>query len=514
MYLKPARLALTSVSAIIFLISLTIAQDIGHLGVNTDPIPLVQVRRQRNFVARVNRNNSNSIAANRPNPASPNLTADISPMAGSGSKGGKPATPPPTGTPLPSASGTSTATVAVANNTVNPTAIAANAPKEATNPLIEAIGKAEDLVQKSDFRGAIEAYKQALNLDPTSVDARLGLADTLQDVKDYAGAEGEYKKITDQNPNSADARRGRADMLYELKRYDEAVAEYQAAIRAGANDAGTYNNLGNALFRTSTRDNRDKAIESYRKAIELNPKSSDAHAGLANVLRIQKRMDEARTSVEKAIELAPTSSLAHSVAGRVYADLRDFPRAVAEAQKAIELSPKDAFAHLNLAGIQFMQGQHDAAIRSYIAAQSYDRTWAVPHNSLGNLYQSINRPLEATEEFEIAAKLEPKNPTIHGNLGGAYLKLQKYDAAVQNLQIASQLDPKNTVVLSNLGLAYYRQGRYNEAVTAFQRAVELEPRNEMFHQAVVDTLNAAGRKKEAKEAFSRAEGMGIKIKKK
>ena len=506
MTLKPAQLALTGASAVLFLITFAIAQDIGHLGVSTDPIPLVQAKRQRSFIARNNARNANVIAANRPDPASKDLRADVSGVGGATGK-----SPNPAPAQLPTASAGNTA---VAPVRIDPTAIAATAPKAAPNPFDDLIAKAEDLVLKNDARGAIDAYRQALALKADSVEARLGLADTLQDAKDYASAETEYKKITEQNPNSAEARRGRADSLYELKKYDEAVAEYQAAIKAGASDAGVYNNLANALFRTGTRENRDGAIGNYRKAVEKDPKWADAYSGLANALRVQKQMNEARTAIETALQLAPNSSLAHSVAGRVYADLNDFARANTEARRSIEIAPKDAFAYLNLAGIQFMQEQYNEAIRNYVAAQSYDRTWAVPHNSLGNLYLSINRPLEAAEEFEIAARLEPKSSIIHNNLGAAYTRLQKYDLAISNYQTAARLDPRNPNPHSNMGLAYVRQGRYNDAVTAFTRATEIEPNNALFQVALADALNLAGRKKEAKEVYKRAEAMGAKVKKK
>ena len=439
-------------------------------------------------------------------------------MAGASGKGTNTTTKPnQTVAQLPAAAPNNTvlAPVKIDPAAGAPGAVAvANATKPVSSPFEEAIARAEDLVDRNDARGAIEAYRQALALKPDSPEARLGLADSLQDAKDYVTADAEYKKLTEQNPNSPEARRGRADSLYELKKYDEAVAEYQAAIKAGANDAGVFNNLGNALFRTGTRENRDLAIENYRKSIERDQKWAAAHAGLAFVLRVQRRMPEAQAAVKKALQLAPDSSLAHTVAGRVYADLGDFARANAEARKAIELAPKDAFAYLNLAGIQFMEKRYDEAIRNYVAAQSYDRTWAVPHHSLGNLYLNINRPLEASEEFEIAAKLEPKSPIIHGNLGAAYIQLRKYDAAIQNLLIATQLDPRHSIALSNLGLAYHRQGRYNDAVAVFTRATELEPNNSMFQQALIDSLNASGRKKEAKDAYNRAGGKGVKVKKK
>ncbi|MGH9834843.1 MAG: tetratricopeptide repeat protein [Blastocatellia bacterium] len=492
MRLKPARISFFGASVIVLFISGIIAQDIGHLGVSADPIPLVQAKRPpRRLVAR---------RTPAPNPASSTLLADTGPAA----SGAGAAKNQNSGAPANTSS-------AIAANTT-PAAVPKPEPvvtkpetKPAAPTVEDYIAKAEDLAAKNDPRGAAEAFRQALALKSDSFEARLGLADSLHDAKDYQNADNEYQKVIAQKSDAAEAHRGRGDTLYELKRYDEAITEYQWAIKAGAVDAGVYNNLANAYFRTSTRESRERAIENYRKAIEKQPDWSDAHAGLAYVLRVQQRVNEAQQAVEKAIQLAPNSALAHSVAGRVYADLKDFARANAEGQRAIDLAKQgsnanlNSFAYLNMGGILYAQGRFDEAIRAYTAAQSYDRTWAVPRNSLGAVYLVANRPSYAIVEFEEAAKLEPKSPIIHGNLGTAYVMLQKYDAAIANLQIAAQLDPQNPTPHVKMGQAYVRQGRFNEAVNAFRRATEIEPDNTQFKQALADSLKLAGRKNEAKE---------------
>lgn len=515
MRLKPVKLALLGAIAISLFISWVIAQDIGHLGVSADPIPLVQAKRPLRRLAIRNTGRNSNLATARPDPASKDLRADVSDIGGASGKA-----------PKASSNAAASASGAVAVNTTPPPVepVAGKpGPKPEAKPAAptaeDYIAKAEDLVAKNNPRAATEAFRQALALKPDSLDAQLGLADTLHDVKDYGNADTEYQKIIAQHQNSAEAHRGRGDTLYELKRYDEAVNEYQAAIKSGAADAGVFNNLANAYFRTGTRENRDHAIENYRKAIEKEPAWPDAYAGLANILRVQKQMNEAQQAVEKALQLAPNSALAHSVAGRVYADLNDFTRANAESQKAVDLAPKDSpsflsFAYLNLGGILYAQRRFDEAIRAYVTAQSYDRTWAVPRNSLGNLYLAANRPLEASEEFETAAKLEPKSSIIHTGLGNAYAMMQKYDAAIANFQTAAQLDPKNPNPRSNMGVVYARQGRFNQAVDAFNQALQIEPNNAAFQLALAESLQRAGRKKEAKEAFSRAEALGAKVKKK
>lgn len=487
MQLKPARIALFAMTAALLLNSWTIAQRIGHLGVNDDPIPLVQARRPprgRFALRNADRNSNLNVARNNSAAgADKDLRADINGPGGASN------------TQNANSAAASGGSVLTAANTVIRPEQKTEA-KPAAQTAEDYIAKAEDLAAKNDPGAAALNFKLALDIKPDLLDAQLGFADSLHDARNYNGADTQYQKIIAQYPNSAEARRGRGDTLYELKRYDEAVAEYQEAIRAGASDAGVLNNLANAYFRTGTRENRDRAIEFYRKAIDKEPNWPDAYAGLAYVLRTQNRLSEAQQAIERSLQLAPGSALARSVAGRVYADLKDFARANAEGQKAIDLAPKGestflSFAYLNMGGILFMQRRYDEAIRAYVTAQSYDRAWAVPHNSLGNLYLTINRPLEAAEEFDAAAKLEPRNSTIHNNLGNAYAMQRKYDAAIANFQIAARLDPKNPFPHVNLGSALVLQGRYSEAAAAFKEAIKIEPGNQKYQQALADSMKLA-----------------------
>ncbi|MBS1790286.1 MAG: tetratricopeptide repeat protein [Acidobacteria bacterium] len=512
--LKSARSAFYQASVIILSLSLfvtkTEAQAIGHLGVSAEPIPLVQAKRPPRKLA------------TRPNPASREMLADVSGIGSASGKSNSTAKQTASqgsgngdsGSSLGAGStgktsGTMVAVVTPPKNQPvtppsNPTTTTPSKP--VLSPFDQSLAKAEALIGKADPRAVADGFRAALALKADSIDARLGLAEALFDAKDYAEADLEYQKVASQNPASVEARRGRADSLYELNKYEDAVVEYEGALKAGANDAGIYNNYANALFRTGKRENRDRAIENYNLAIKKQPNWPDAYAGLANVLRIQKRLGEAQQAVERSIQLAPESSLGHTVAGRVYAELQDFNRANAEGKKALELAPKDPFVHLNWAGILYMQKRYSEAINEYVAAQSYDPTWAVPRNSLGNLFLNVNRPNEALDELQIAAKLEPRSSIIHNNLGTAYLMLQKLDGAISNYQLAVQFDDRNAQAFSNMGVAYYRQGRLEEAINAFKRASELEPDNQLFKTALSDVMKKAGHGKGKDEKGKKKKG--------
>src|SRR5262245_40506613 len=172
MGLKPARVAFSGTIAILLIISWTIAQDIGHLGVDTDPIPLVQAKRPLRRLALRNSNRNSNVATVKPDPqagSSKDLQADVSDVGGGSGKG------PKTNSNAPANTSTS-----VAVNTGSGTK---PAPKSSAPSAEEYISRAEELAAKNDPKGASDVFKLALALKPESIDAQLGLADSLHDAK-------------------------------------------------------------------------------------------------------------------------------------------------------------------------------------------------------------------------------------------------------------------------------------------------------------------------------------------
>ena len=182
MNLKPARLVLCAVFAVVVCMSWTIAQDIGHLGVDSDPIPLKQVKRLRKPVFR--NANRNLLAANA-DPASREMKADVTDQAVASTGGAK---KPKSALPEP-ASGAISNTLAVSKT---PAGMPPGGAPPTAIPLFDQhVIKAEELTAKGESKSAAEFYRQALSVKPESAEARLGLADALYDIRDYAKAEAE-----------------------------------------------------------------------------------------------------------------------------------------------------------------------------------------------------------------------------------------------------------------------------------------------------------------------------------
>jgi Flp pilus assembly protein TadD len=86
---------------------------------------------------------------------------------------------------------------------------------------------------------------------------------------------------------------------------DGAIAKY--AIVAGKLEkcAICYHKMGDAYLK---KDDHSKAEESYKKAIDLDPKLADPYSALAILYNSQKKFDEAGKMSEKAAEILSTSA--------------------------------------------------------------------------------------------------------------------------------------------------------------------------------------------------------------
>jgi tetratricopeptide (TPR) repeat protein len=113
------------------------------------------------------------------------------------------------------------------------------------------------LLAAGDARGAAEASRMALRLDPFDTDALEAQALTLQ----------------------------------QQEKYEEAAAVLREAIERDPNNYFPYLLLGSVQL---AMDDPDAAVESYRDVLELNPKATSASIYMAQTLLSQGKQQEAK----------------------------------------------------------------------------------------------------------------------------------------------------------------------------------------------------------------------------
>jgi hypothetical protein len=112
-------------------------------------------------------------------------------------------------------------------------------------------------------------------------------------------------------------------------------------------------NLGSALHQQGQHEH---AIDALRRAIELNPKSADAHSNLGAALLSVDRFDEAMAAHQQALAINPKHADTHFNLGAAYHVRSNWDEGISHYERAISLKPDHAEAHYSRALVQLAQG--------------------------------------------------------------------------------------------------------------------------------------------------------------
>lgn len=154
------------------------------------------------------------------------------------------------------------------------------------------------LPPKEAFPKAKGAVTKALEIDESLAEAHtsLGFIRTVYDW-DWPGAEQEYKRAISLNPNYANAHYFYAfTFLITRGRVDEAIAEMKRAVELDPLSLIINTNLGRTYFLARQYD---KALEQYRKTLDLEPAFPRAHDRLQEVYEQRGAYNEAIADMEK-----------------------------------------------------------------------------------------------------------------------------------------------------------------------------------------------------------------------
>lgn len=287
------------------------------------------------------------------------------------------------------------------------------------------------------------------------------------------------KRDTD-NRNAFDAYwRGR--FFIEKRNTEKAIAEFEQAINLDPNYALAYTGLADAyIWQANFTFGADaelyaKAKTAADKALALDPNLADAHNSLG---RIKYNYDwdwaGAEESFRRAIELNPNSVNAHQFYFRLLTTLGRYDEAYAEIYKAQELDPRSADLNVPLSGILEKQYKFDESIKVLQSTLEMDKDSKFARRGIGNDYLLKG---DYTKVIELGSEQFPNQAEIDfawaSMLTTAFHKTgqkQKATAMRNHLKKLAENDPKP---LYFLALSDSETGRTEEAVAALQKCFEL-----------------------------------------
>lgn len=187
-------------------------------------------------------------------------------------------------------------------------------------------------------------YRKAIRAAPKDVIAYEGLGTLYSEKGDFATAIKYYEKGLKRNPNDYVLLTNMGKALFD-KGLTEKAKEFLEKSKEQKVTANACNLLGFIYLKLGFKD---KAVDEFKEAVQLEPNNWLFHSNLGDVFFENRLWIEAIGEYYKWTELVPNSGAAHNNLGAAYANANQLDLAEKELEKAINLDPSLEIAECNL----------------------------------------------------------------------------------------------------------------------------------------------------------------------
>ncbi|HWQ83835.1 MAG TPA: tetratricopeptide repeat protein, partial [Anaerolineales bacterium] len=287
--------------------------------------------------------------------------------------------------------------------------------------------EADELYSSGKINAAINAYKSAIDVDPSNVATFV----TLARLQVFAG------------------------------QYDAAIENTQNALLKNPNNSLAHAVQGWALGFQGKFGEAELAI---RKALELDGNNALAHAYYAEILINQndfELVDKAGEESRLARDMDSSLLEVHRARGIVLLNTNNVDEAIEEFKAALAINKNIADIHLYLGVAYKAQGDYSLAEESLLAAYALNPQDTVALTEIARAYFADGRYRQAAQYAEEAVRVAPADPTLHGNLGIMHYKNEEYSRAIPEFELAVRGGTtEDGTAVEGLPLAYGRVAEY------------------------------------------------------
>jgi Flp pilus assembly protein TadD len=227
-----------------------------------------------------------------------------------------------------------------------------------------------------------------------------------------------------------------------------------------------------------------QAIDAYKKAYALDPKSPVIGERLAEMYWKAQRVHEAVTEAQELLKRDPNDLQTRRLLGRIYlrslgdltssAQSEMAARAIEQYKEVYRLDPTDSESALWLARLYRLRNEHDKAEEVLRSLLKQDPENEAAVEQLTQLLLDEGKSADAVLLLENITSRTP-SPALLDLLGDAYTQTHDLAKAESAYRKATELDPSELSHFRGLGQTLLAEEKFADALSVYQKLADLMP---------------------------------------
>jgi tetratricopeptide (TPR) repeat protein len=341
------------------------------------------------------------------------------------------------------------------------------------------IGGAQNKVDETMVRKAIEQYQTIVAKDPKDVDSWVTLGQLQKVSQNSVEAQNAYKKALEVDPNNDDALTGLAMVYADLGDNKQATELLRKAAEKNPNAKSFF-----ALGKTYEQMKEfGLAAEAMKKASEQAPGNPEILRAMAEDLLFSDQYDEALKVYQDLVTEDPKDVQSQLRISQVYRQKRDFANARAALDKAKQIDPSNLEVQFYDANLLEAEGKTPEAIaglkevlnatarKSYDPAQRGNRVMLLER--LGYLYSKNEQYPQAAETYRQIGEVDPDSAAkASAFVIDAYRSARDFPKADQEAAAAAKKYPGDRAVVGARASLLADEGKSDQAVAETKKLLD------------------------------------------
>jgi serine/threonine-protein kinase len=333
-----------------------------------------------------------------------------------------------------------------------------------------------------NVENAVRVFDQAIGIDGTYALAHAGKAEALlrvfqitRDPASIGRAADSARRAVELNGQLPPVHLTMGLVHLARGRYQDAIASLNRAVELEPRNTDALRELANAY---EDAGRVAEAEATYRRAIELRHNSWAAYKDLGVFLNQRGRLGEAVPAFERVVALTPDNYSGYSNLGGIYLKLGRVQDAERTLRKSIQIRPTGG-AYSNLGTVAYLQGRYADASDLYRKAielnPADDRLWGALADSYrwtqgheADAIPAFRRALSVTDQ-QVA--VDPDNAQLRSRRAQYWSALRDHERAQKEIGQALRSAPGNGQVLFRAAIVHEQAGRRSEAVRELKEAI-------------------------------------------